>query len=77
MSGVQKRIAVTTRTEYAVTISGVEILDMLRERGMKIPPMAQVTFDVPSGGDYSGMTIDINVDNPVTVSWKTTEESKS
>lgn len=38
-----------------------------------IPDDAEIAFNVPGGGDWSSMSIDINDENPVVISW--TEES--
>ncbi len=35
-----------------------------------IPVDAKVTFDVPSGGDYSGCDVDVTDQNKVNVRWR-------
>ena len=51
------------------TFSSQAILAKIFPEG--IPDGAELTIDVPSGGDYSGMTID---PEDITVRWETTEE---
>jgi hypothetical protein len=38
---------------------------------LHIPHNALVEFEVPRGGDYSGIKIDIDVANPIIVSFET------
>lgn len=61
---------VTTQTTVVteLTLVGDDIIDMLR---VKYPDVFKegramsVTFRVPSGGDYSGLTLDIDDVNPI------------
>lgn len=40
-----------------------------------IPENADVFIMVPGGGDWSNMRLDVDNDNPVTITWKEREES--
>ena len=71
-----KEVVTTKVTKtHRLEMSGRNIISMLRSDGLDVPPNATVTFEVPTGGDYSGMTVDVNGDHPVTISWTTHEES--
>lgn len=67
---------VTTR-RLTIELSREDLLEFLETKGLKPPQLvnASVYFQVPSGGDWSGMDIDIDKDHPVTVTWTETEES--
>ncbi len=50
-----------------VELTGQDIIDMLRRNGHNIASDSKVYFPVPSGGDYSGMRVDIDEYNPIIV----------
>ena len=58
------------RTTYEVKLRGSHIIDMLNEQCHSIPHSASVTLNIPMGGDYSGMSLDVNGHTPVTVRWE-------
>lgn len=53
---------VKTTTEVALTAR-----DIIAAFGL--PDNAKVTFEVPTGGDYSGCILDIDDDTPVRARW--------
>ena len=62
---------ITQRTTKRVTY---ELLGSDIAKLLNIPEGAsgiEVTVQVPSGGDYSGMTLDVDEDMPVVVSFST------
>jgi hypothetical protein len=59
-----------TRTE--LQLSREDIINLLRKAGYTAPASANVTFTVPRGGDYSGTTVDVDSDHPVTIVWQST-----
>ncbi|OXE37512.1 MAG: hypothetical protein CGW95_00950 [Phenylobacterium zucineum] len=70
-----KRLIRKTKVESCeLRLGEDEILALLRTSGIDVPPTAKVTFYVPGGGDYSNETLDVDRDNPVTVSWQYVEE---
>jgi len=64
---------VKTKTEIKdkniITLTKEDIIEFLRMKQKNVPDNAEVSFDVPSGGDYSGVTLDIDSDNPITVTY--------
>lgn len=64
-------------TEIKVTLklNEKDIIEYLRSKGEKIPEgvTPSITFQVPSGGDYSGMKLDVDKNSPITVVFKTFE----
>lgn len=72
-----KRVPIVTTKRCSVThtisLTGETILALLKRDGVPVPDGAEVTFTVPSGGDYSGDDVHVNDDSPVTVCWETVE----
>jgi hypothetical protein len=69
-----KPVAVETVHTWSLKLTGDDILSILRKRGYAVPDgLATVTVMVPGGGDYSGMSLDIDEDCPVVISWKSRE----
>jgi len=64
---------------HTVTLSGKDIIDMLHEMGTNYAPGANATveFEVPSGGDYSGMSVDFLSEERVTVTWVTQRDDEA
>jgi hypothetical protein len=64
----------TTRVEtHEVSVSGTELLELLREHFKQvIPQHARVCVQVPRGGDYSGIELEIDQYCPITVTWSQT-----
>jgi len=64
---------------HTVTLSGKDIIDMLHEMGTSYTPGANATveFEVPSGGDYSGMSVDFLSEERVTVTWVTQRDDEA
>lgn len=67
-------IATKTTRSHRIKITGNIILEYLKLQIPNIPDNAEVYFEVPSGGDWSGMKVDINDDNPVVVIFHESEE---
>lgn len=54
-----------------IQLTGKDIIRLLvAANKIKATKETTVTIDIPSGGDYSGMTLDIDKDCPITVSSK-------
>jgi len=64
---------ITRKTETVqhtrIQITGRDILRLVSGK-VKVTKETRVFFSVPGGGDYSGMDIEIDIDNPITVSSK-------
>ena len=71
----------TTNVETRVEISLVkaEIIEFLVEKGVIDHDVTDVNvfFYVPGGGDWSYTAIDIDEDNPISVTYKTVETTES
>jgi len=65
---------VTTKniTEHKAVLDRQKFIQLLREAGHNVPDDAKIMMEVPLGGDYSGMTLDIN-DMPINVEYTTIE----
>lgn len=63
------RTRTTTITEQVYTLTGADIIDLLIERGILTEAQrgSEVTFCVPGGGDWSNAVLDVDADNPVTI----------
>lgn len=61
----------TTKTEHRVTVYKDDLLAWLkRKEGLTAPfDKATATITVPSGGDYSGQTLDVNEVGGIVVCW--------
>jgi len=62
------RTTTHTTVVHELELTQEEILDMLKVRypdQFKEGRAMSVTFRVPSGGDYSGLTLDIDKDTPI------------
>jgi hypothetical protein len=60
--------ATETIRHTTLTLTGQDIIDLLDRAGLLEPNNhIRVQFSVPSGGDYSGMTLEIDKSTPITV----------
>ena len=64
-------IKTVTRIEHIVQVTGKDIIDWLSKRE-GAAKNASITIRIPSGGDYSGMTLELMDCGGLTVTW--TEE---
>lgn len=62
-------VTTKTYTGYKIHLGRKEIINLLRLSGVVVSDRAGVCFTVPSGGDWSGMEVDISEEHPITVSW--------
>ena len=63
-----------TVVKHSAFVGRQEFVRLLREAGYAgVPDDAKITMQVPGGGDYSNMTLDID-DMPITVKYITVEE---
>ena len=69
---INKTKTIETRCEYRLDDIALKNLlsDYIQER---IPDHASVTINIPGGGDYSNMTLDVTQKTPVVIKWKETE----
>lgn len=71
--------ATLIRERTTIEVDNKDITGWLRRDG-HVPATAKdvtVTFRVPDGGDYSGVTLDVEDALPVTVTWVTETEHKT
>lgn len=76
MIDVDMRTETRTTRRHMVHLHGEDIVDLLiqelKAQGVKRLPTGkvEVVFAVPSGGDYSGMEVDISDAHPVIIRWE-------
>lgn len=70
---------VTIIHEDRLTLTGEDLLNLLHQAGVIVPLYnhAEVTFTVPSGGDWSGDDIAIDDEHPIVVTWTNTDRQES
>lgn len=73
------KVDVHTKKTYVIELNGGDLLQFLTTPSvildpegnpLKIPTHAEVTVEVPSGADWSGMALDLRVDASITISWE-------
>lgn len=69
-ANIEQAVTTVTTTRLKIVLDGNRL-----KKALGLPDSATVTFTVPNGGDYSGRTLDVDKDSPITVSW--TEERQS
>lgn len=75
---MDKEITIETLTQTTVKLTGRDILMMCEKLGiLKEKQCTEVLFTVPSGADYSGMTLNLLVDKNLTFSVVTKIYDKS
>ena len=69
------KVTVDSTKVTVYTLNGQDIRDLLARSGVIFPDSAkiEIQFDVPGGGNYGNVTLDIDNENPVVV--KVTERS--
>lgn len=74
------KLKAESRTEKTTTIklTKEDILELLKASAIikTASTFINVRFDVPTGGDYSGMSVEIDKDNPVVVTYTETSFSE-
>lgn len=55
------------KTTYTLKLTGKDILSLLKETGNIEQDTGSVEVTIPSGGDYSGMNLDIDDTCPITI----------
>lgn len=63
---------ITVRTTRSCTLK-LDRATLLAMLAQDVPADARITFTVPRGGDYSGDRLNVDADNPITVSWVVVE----
>lgn len=63
-----------TRVEHVITLSSRDVFEWLVRRGeVSVESLrndrGRITIDVPTGGDYSGTTLDLDDVGGLTVRW--------
>jgi hypothetical protein len=53
--------------EIQLSLDSKAIIGLLRKEGYEVPINAEVTFKVPTGGDYSGTTLHLESDSDCTI----------
>jgi hypothetical protein len=67
---IDTEISRTTKIDHTIKVTRALLIQMLREAvAQKIPDNAEATFRIPSGEDYSGMSVDVH--DGERVSWST------
>ena len=64
-----KTVFTEVKTTMEVALTARDIISALG-----LPDDAKVFFEVPTGGDYSGCTLDIDDDTPVRARWVKVEQ---
>lgn len=74
---LKTQMTTTVRRDCELILTSDHIRALLSKSGIHIPDGVTVQFTVPRGGDYSGMTLDIDEENPLTIRWytQTTEDA--
>lgn len=67
-TNLTKTVTRTTTSKFSAVITAEEI-----RKAFGLPEEAQIEFQVPGGGNWSNLRIDIDADNPIHVRWETTE----
>lgn len=65
-------VEVKTSRSHKITLTRKDFFHLFEQIGITLPNNTQITFTVPSGGDYSGEVLDICDNHPIKVNW--TEE---
>lgn len=60
-------------SKVVATVTQEEVVKALRHAGLDIPEKCTLHFHVPSGGDYSGETLDVQ---ELTILWTEVHEVK-
>lgn len=55
---------------YTLKLDRLEFHKLFNLAGIAVPANATITIEIPRGGDYSGMTLDVDKSNPVVIKWK-------
>ena len=75
----QIKIDIITETvhSHSLKLTSDTIIHLLQKAGHNIPTNARVEFKVPSGGDYSGLTLSFDTDEDLflNVNYQTFEGS--
>lgn len=66
---------VVTNRKVELKLDHKAIIDMLNAHGFQVPDNANVTFDVPGGGDWSNMSLSVCAGFPITVSYEEVSDS--
>lgn len=71
MPAIEINTVVETTSRHRVTVSGQEIVRLLKDSGVEIDDNATVTVQVPGGGDWSNMALDLDTETTVRIEWTT------
>jgi hypothetical protein len=73
---ISKRVDTTATTQ--VFLTGEDIITLLKKQG-ELPETvnAKATFYVPGGGDWSHMTLEIDEENRITVTYEESNTSET
>lgn len=72
------KLCVTETRFYECTLQKEELLRIFNDANAlahRLPADAEVTITVPSGGDYSGDTLQLDEAGGLTISWRETKSS--
>jgi len=75
---MKEKVTTHTVKTKSLGLTKADLLRALDNSGITIPPTASVFIRVPSGGDWSGMDLELNEQRTVNVQWveSSTEEGK-
>lgn len=74
---MKTKITKETVQHTRIQLTGNDIKRLLKAQNkVKITKETNVTITIPTGGDYSGMTLEIDRDCPITVSSKSYDRKK-
>lgn len=72
---VRRLTKTKTTRQNCVAIDDSHIRLFLESEGIFLPRDAVITFRVPGGADWSNTDVDVDADNPITISWKEVTDS--
>jgi len=75
MTNIKTVQHVTTTSKHTIEIHEEHLRKFLKAEGYDLPREAEIVFRVPGGGDWSGLDIDIDLHNPIHITWTETNES--
>lgn len=65
----KRTMKISTTTTNRLSIGKADLIELLNDRGFSIPSDADVTVQVPRGGDYSGCDLDIENDVEIEITY--------
>ncbi len=64
-----------TTTQVSYFLGREELYKLFEEAGIEVPKGAYIYINIPGGGDYSNMQLEVDKDCPLVVCYQTVTES--